>query len=85
MKRAANFVKVQIVGSNNFCGATRKALLLWQPPVSSTDIRWKFCHLLCGVVRMRTGSVVADATDFGVIRESSAVIQGKNRKKAIKL
>lgn len=85
MKRAANFVKVQMWALTISMGPPGKHLVLWQPPVSSPDILWKCCHLLCGVVRMRTGSVVADATDFGVIREPSAVIQCKNRKKAIKL
>lgn len=85
MKRAANFVKVQLWALTIFIGPPGKHLFSGNPPVSSTDIIWKFCHLLCGVVRMRTGSVVADATDFGVLRKPSAVIQCKNRKKAIKL
>lgn len=46
-------------------GATRKALAPWEP-VSSLNIKWKFCHLSCGVIRMWNGSIVADMTVFGL-------------------
>lgn len=54
------------LGSDTCCGGHQEGTCPLETPVSSLNIKWKFCHLSCGVVRMWTGRVVADMADFGL-------------------